>query len=140
MKKSPKPIETEAHFKYICDICGINHWASLKEASTKNFIIVCDCGNFFKVKRIKKIKILYRTIKKKTEGINKQEEPKPQPIVSEKTIQPDLLKKSVVVLETFGFTKKEAEELLVRSYKENPIDDCLNLVKYSLSKLGETNV
>ena len=60
-KKTERPIEIDAHLKYKCpnDSCGYFHWLSLQEAQTKNFKIVCDCGNVFKPKRIKTLEIIF---------------------------------------------------------------------------------
>lgn len=140
-KKNQKPIEIDAHLKYVCDSCGLQHWVSLKQASTKQFIVVCDCNNIFGVKTIKRLKVCYNKRKQKPEPVqeHKQTQAEKTEQQTPREISKELLEKSINVLSTFGFTKKESESMIINAYSSNPIDDCVNLVKYSLSKIGVSN-
>jgi hypothetical protein len=131
--KDIKPTGCDAHFKYRCPSqdCGFFHWLSLKEAQTKNFKIVCDCGSVFSPKRIKKIKIAYLT------PVSKQQ---PIPFENKKknTDPPDdLLQKGSEALIKYGFTKKESLDLLKKAFIEKPIYDMVQLIKVALTKVGE---
>jgi hypothetical protein len=118
-----KPIEYDVHLKYLCKKCSQIHWLSLKESSTKHFKVVCDCGNVFGVKRTSRIKILYSKVAKTSTTT------KSPPI-------PDsLLSQGIGVLLSYGFTKKEASELLEKTYMLHPTQDIASLVKESLSSL-----
>ncbi len=140
-KRSLKPISLDAHFKYECPNteCTIQHWLSLKETQTKNFKVVCDCGTVFQPKRISKIKILYSKPKTKkeipvdTEIVNKKPESEDREVVK---IPIDLLDRSAKILSTYGFTDKEARELLVDAYDKIKTEDIGNLVKYTLETFG----
>jgi Holliday junction resolvasome RuvABC DNA-binding subunit len=120
-----KPIEYDIHLKYICKKCGDIHWLSFKEASTKNYKIVCDCNNVFKVKRVKDFKVKYHSIlpKAKTQ------------VVSTNSIPIDLLDDAVKYLATLGFTNSEAKNLVNKIYNEFPTNDVGLLVKKSLESL-----
>jgi DNA-directed RNA polymerase subunit RPC12/RpoP len=128
-KTNQKPIEHDVHLKYLCKKCGQIHWLSLKESSTKHFKIVCDCGNIFGVKRTSRIKILYSKVSKTSTTTKSPPTSTPQPI-------PDsLLSQGIGVLLPYGFTKKEASELLEKTYMLHPTQDIASLVKESLSSL-----
>lgn len=137
-KKSLKPISLDAHFKYECPSteCTIQHWLSLKETQVKNFKVVCDCGAIFQPKRIAKIKILYggKSKRKKETGVDKD---KQEPLDKEVTKIPiDLLDRSAKILATYGFTDKEARELLENAYNQIKTEDIGHLVKYTLETFG----
>lgn len=142
--KNLKPIEVDGHFKYVCPNCGINHWASFKEASTKRFVIVCDCEQILSLKRLSRIDIVY--VKKKK--IQKKEEPvlikeKAETVVKEvvKSVRiPDqTLDKATKMLVALGFTKDEAENMLREAYSVNPTENIALLVKNSVAKIGGFN-
>lgn len=128
-KKTERPIEIDAHFKYKCpnDSCGYFHWLSLQEAQTKNFKIVCDCGNVFKPKRIKTLEIIFEQT-----AIIKTEQIKP---VQQK-IDFDLIKICVNVLVGYGFTDTESEELLIKCHKQKPDLESADLIKFALQSFG----
>jgi Holliday junction resolvasome RuvABC DNA-binding subunit len=133
--KNVKPIDYDAHFKYRCPEvnCNFDHWLSLKEAQTKNFKVVCDCGYVFSPKRIKKIKVSYT--KEIVVTSNKPlESSKNIPI----NIPIDLLDKSSEALVKYGFTKTEAKDLIKKAFIENPTADTVQLIKIALTKVGET--
>lgn len=153
-KKIVKPIDVDAHFKYRCPKCNIEHWVSLKEAKTKNFKVVCDCSKVFSPKRISKIKIMYATSAKPRKSTQHSYSPK---INDEKSIfvDPDkqehnkeivfdinkeLLEKCQSILIGYGFTHSEANNLIKQTYYTNPSDDAMTLVKSALKSLGESSI
>lgn len=129
IKTIQKPIEYDIYLKYICNQCGSSHWLSIKESSTKNFKVVCHCNNVFKVKRTDGFKLLYK----------KKKDNKKESVLTEnnegKTIDSNLLKKSISALVAYGFTTQEATEMIQKSYEKNPCDNVLILVKQTLEKL-----
>lgn len=147
IKKILKPIEYDCHFKYKCPDpnCGYDYWISFKQANTKNYKIVCDCGLVFKPKRIKSIKPIYF----ETQKIVVLEKPKKEePVVEEKTIEPEkqpepivkdidktILDKCVKILVGYGFTVSESQLLLTNSYRKCQESDCGKLIKYTLENM-----
>lgn len=131
-KKNLKPTNIDCHLKYRCpdNNCGYDHWISFKEAKTKNFIVVCDCGNTFKVKTVKKIKLIYNQIEIKR--IDEQPEDKNSKIPLE------LLDRCAKMMVGFGFTINESKTLLSDFYDKNKIDDPISLVKNTISNIGAT--
>lgn len=132
--KNQKPIDIDAHFRYICPDknCGFDHWLSLKEAQTKNFKIVCDCGKVFKPKRIKSLTIDY------AQPIRKIVEQQPTK-TTVKQIPIDLEKNCVKLLVGYGFTQEESANLVRLAFNKNPVASGSLLVKYILQNLGELN-
>jgi Holliday junction resolvasome RuvABC DNA-binding subunit len=138
-KKNLKPIELDAHFKYRCPkiSCGYDHWLSLKQVSTKNFKVVCDCGFVFKPKLIKKIKIIYdETASQQTSSTSGVQKDK---IVVQAEIPLDLQQRAGKILVGYGFTNSECIELTKKAYLKNPTDDIATLIKYIIKNLGELN-
>ena len=131
-KNSLKPIDYDIHLKYICQNCGNTHWLSYKEASTKNYKIVCDCDNIFTVKCVSGFKLKFRSKKIKQQ----------KPVVEEKSnnIPDDLLTKTATTLVSYGFTMTEAKELVSKSYQQFPSDSVITLVKQVLESLRSENV
>jgi DNA-directed RNA polymerase subunit RPC12/RpoP len=127
--KSLKPTDYDIHLKYICSACGNIHWLSWNESKTKNFKIVCDCGEVFKVRRVESFKIEYY---KKTKTVNTA--------TTTTTIPTDLLKKSVKTLISYGFTESEASSMVSDSYNKHPVNDLVLLIKQTLEYFGATNV
>jgi len=111
-----KPIDQDIHFKYICpnNDCTDIHWLSLKETQTKNFKVVCDCGQIFKPKTIEKIKILYK----------KKNNPSPK-----RTSEIDSAIKTLI---GFGFDMEEIIAVLNNCKETNPA----LIVKEALQILG----
>lgn len=157
-KKLQKPIDKDIHLKYRCKKCGLDHWLSFREASTKNFKVVCNCGRVFKVKQVKACVLKYfnnvsvpespieeSTVSKKTPVQTddvKPEDPKPEKqesINTKQTIPVDILEKSVKLLLSYGFTKTEATKLVTNTYFNVPVNDYPTLVKYTLQSLGDIN-
>jgi hypothetical protein len=131
-KSRQKPIEFDVHLKYICKKCYQHHWLSYKEASTKNFKIVCDCGHVFKVKRVLKFSLCYEKPKSYLQQVT---EPIQATELKAHTIPRELLEKSIKLLIGYGFTKSEANNLIQDSYFKNPTEDFALLVKQVLSSL-----
>lgn len=133
--KYQKPIDYDAHLKYKCPDhnCGFDHWLSLKESQTKNFKVVCDCGLVFRVKRIKRIKILYSEPNKNLSKNN----PIKQPKTIKQDLPSDLLQKGCEALINYGFTKNESKDLLTKAFQEKQIFDIVELIKLALTKVGE---
>jgi len=138
-KKSQKPIEIDAHFKYGCPNtdCHYDHWLSLKETQTKGFKVVCDCGYVFKPKRISKIKIVYANI----QSVPKTEKPpEPEKVIEKPKIPVDFKNTCVKLLVSYGFTKDESVSLCEKAFEKNPVTSSGLLIKYILQNLEELNV
>jgi len=129
-KKNQKPIDTDVHLKYCCPNinCKYDHWLSLREASTKNFKVVCDCGEIFSVKRVSRVKILY------VKSIAQQTQSK-----KDNSIPLDILEKCCKLLVKYGFTDSESKKILDATYKQNPTDDCGELIKLAIKNIGALN-
>ena len=130
--KIQKPIDTDVHFKYRCLGCGGEHWLSLNETKTSKFKIVCNCGKIFSPKKIKNIKVVYAVSTKKSTEDTKKEKPIHH-------ISKDLLDKCTKLLFNYGFTTKEAQEMLQKAYQENPTEDSGLLLKTTLKLIGVKN-
>ena len=132
--KKIKPVDIDLHLKYLCPNCGAICWLSLRETKTVGYISVCDiCHDTFKVKTIDKITIQYKHNKKQIE----------KPIEkNEKTtiiFDPDTRFKSVDSLVKYGFTNKEASELVQDAFDIFKTNDIGTLVKESLKLFGAKN-
>lgn len=130
MIKKPKPIECDIHLKYICPQCGQTHWLSFKESCAKHFKIVCDCNNIFEVKRTKKIKLCFHRKKNKSKP---KKETRQNTDSSTNSIPLDLLNQCIDILMNYGFSKSEAKNIILKSYKNNPVNDLSNLIKQTLA-------
>jgi len=126
--KRIKPIDIDLHLKYICPHCHSICWLSLKETQIPKFIVVCDvCNESFKVKTIDKVSIKYKT---------KQESKKTtKNIVLDESIK----NKSIDALVNYGFTQKEASELIQETFDVFKSNDIGTLVKESLKLFGVKN-
>jgi len=139
-KKNLKPIDIDAHFKYVCPNvdCGNIHWLSLLEAKTNNFKIVCYCGTVSKPRTIKKIKIEYVEIEYPKIDINNNIKNKEDSSQESKQELPlDLLQKCVKTLVTYGFTEPESNTLIHYSFNQNPTQNISDLIKLALQNIGE---
>ncbi len=134
-----KPVSIDAHFKYLCPNtdCMSIHWLTSKECQTKNFIVVCDCGESFKPKQIKKLKIVYKTRRKTDEPIQQQSATN-----TSQEVPVDIMTKCVTILVGYGFTEKESSDLVKNTYSYKPTDSCSVLIKNILGSIGvnESNV
>ena len=129
--KNQKPIELDVHLKYLCsnNKCGYCHWLSLSETKTKNFKVVCECGQIFKPKLINTIKILYN--KTRTPVVNRET------IVKTTTVPLDLYRKCATILTGYGFSESETLNLVTDAYITNNTSDAKVLIKYILQNLEE---
>lgn len=128
-KTKVKPVECDVHLKYICPECHNEHWISLLEASTKNFKIVCDCGTIFRVKRVLDLKLRYQKAK-------------PAPTTKKTNIDiktNSIAKQAVTIIQNYGFTKDEAEDLIVKCYDPNKNYCVSDLVKEALKTMRVNN-
>jgi len=130
--KSLKPISLDAQFKYKCTNpdCESEHWLFLNQVQVKGFRLVCDCNNVYRIRRIENLKIRYSKKIKKT---------KTESIVSPETVLevwPEHLKKAYKTLENYGFSNKEAVEMINKVYNTNKCDNPLLLVKDALKIFG----
>lgn len=130
-----KPIEHDIHLKYLCQQCGQTHWLSFLEASTKNFKVVCDCGNTFKVKRVDGFKLKYANTKNKPVVVQQDLDPIVSDSLTGQEIPVDLLHNCVKILTGYGYDKEESIELLSSAYRKNPVDSASSLVKQTLASL-----
>lgn len=133
--KNQKPIEVDVSLKYTCPNikCNISHWLFLREAKTKNFKVVCDCGTSFKPKRIKNIKVVYD---KANTAINKVD----KSINSGKLPDSDLiLNRAIGIMQSLGYSEKESKSYVNAVYVLNKYDDPKILVKTAISNIGVNN-
>jgi hypothetical protein len=127
--KSLKPISLDAQFKYKCTNvdCEAEHWLFLNQVKVKNFKLVCDCGIVYKIRRIENIKPVY---------IKKSKQPT---IVNEtQTVESNTryLDKAYRILEHYGFSKKEAVDLIDKVHNITECNDPLILVKDAMKIFG----
>lgn len=130
-----KPIELDVSLKYKCPNidCNINHWLFLREAKTKNFKVVCDCGTSFKPKRIKNIKVIYSKPKSTKNKIDN-------------TVSCDRVKNSdpivvraISIMKSLGYSDKESELCINAAYDTAKYSDPKTLVKAAISNFGVKN-
>lgn len=128
--KNQKPIEVEVSLRYTCPDknCNLSHWIFLREAQTKNFKIVCECGTVFKPKRIKKIEILY-TSKEIEDDVSQK--------TNSKEEYPKCVLHAVNIMVSLGYSKKESQEKIKEIYDIEKITDSSILVKRTISQFGE---
>lgn len=125
--KNQKPSSLDIHLRYRCpnEQCYGEHWLTLLETQTKDFKVVCDCGTIFKPKRIKTVKLVYLKEKKKDD--TKIEEAN---TLKDKDIS--IIKKAIPGMVSFGFTEKESEDMLTKTYTKIPTEDISLLIKNTL--------
>jgi hypothetical protein len=140
-KKNQKPTEYDLHLKYLCNRCGQEHWLSLREASTKDYKVVCFCDNVFTVKAVEKIKIKYATEEPviQTNVDHHTKTDVEQQIINNPVLSPSLYNSATKLLITYGFTKAEANEMVTAAYAKNPVDDYKILVQTILNSLEVTD-
>lgn len=119
---SQKPTELDVSLKYCCPQCKLDHWLFLREAQTKNYKIVCECGLVFKPKRVRKLCIVYG---------KRSSKPKAQELPL------DILDKCVKILVDYGFDAKESKANLKKAYKQTNLTDIASLVKTAIKLFGE---
>jgi hypothetical protein len=103
----------------------------LNQVQVKGFKLVCDCGNIYKIRQITNIKTQYskKTTKKPRTESNKSSE-----IVTK--VEPEYLKKAYKILENYGFSNKEAVDLVNKVYDLTNQNNPLLLVKDALKIFG----
>lgn len=130
--KNLKPVECVADLRYRCTKCGLDHWVSLKEAKTKDFIIVCDCDTLLKVKQIQTINVVY------------VDTPPPQikhtaPVIATVRKTDDkIISQACAVLSSYGFTRQEAIEMTTKYTEKESFTEVKTLVSKILSNLETT--
>lgn len=122
IKKLQKPTDIDIHFKYECPSCEGIHWLSYKEVSTPKFLVVCDCGESFKIKTVTELK--YKFAKRK------------QTIKTPKT-SVDVLKKAAKLLVSFGFDSAESENLISKTQEQYPALEYGEFIKKLLEQIRE---
>jgi|688.fasta_scaffold185619_2 hypothetical protein len=129
--KVQKPIEIDVSLKYKCTNkdCGFDHWLFLREAKTKNFKIVCDCGTIFKPKRIQNIEVVY-AIKESVE------KPVDNPEESGKMEDIECVSRAINMMISLGYSKKDAQDSVIFIFKNEHIFDPSVLVKKAVLHIG----
>jgi hypothetical protein len=122
-----KPCDIDIHFKYKCsnEECNIEHWLFLKESKTKNFKIVCECGNIYIPKRVSKLVIRYA-------GSLKQKH-------STQKLSNNILQKCIKILDKYGFDKTESEKLIQQAFEQSKSEEIGSLIKLALQLFGGNN-
>jgi len=95
---------------------------SYKEVSTPKFLVVCDCGESFKIKTVTELK--YKFAKRK------------QTIKTPKT-SVDVLKKAAKLLVSFGFDSVESENLISKTQEQYPSLEYGEFIKKLLEQIRE---
>lgn len=127
-----KPIELDVSLKYTCPNinCNISHWLFLREAKTKNFKVVCDCGTTFKPKRIKNLTVVYSKQKSTKNRVDKTHS-------SDKLCDSDpILIRAINIMKSLGYSEHEALSCINAVYSSNVYNDPGILVKAAISNLG----
>lgn len=137
--KNLKPTEYNITYKYTCPECQGEHWISELQASVNGFVIVCECETALRIKTIKSITKNYVRTKSKPTSTNNQKSEKQEARQIIDNMPKDLLNKAAGVFVGYGYTEKEAKELLVKAYIEFGITDCWELVKKTLETIGKNN-
>lgn len=131
--KNLKPNTLDVNLKYRCPECGAEHWSSLLEAKTKEFVIVCYCGTILKPKIISNINIEYTTAETKS---------KQAAVVKPSNtdqLDKDQLQTAIKTLVTYGFTNNEAKDLVSKTLESHLITNVSDLVKTCLTNFGVQN-
>ena len=126
--KNLKPISFDLNLKYKCAECGFEHWISLLESQTKEFVIVCPCGTLLKPKTISNISVKYLV-----------EENNSKP-TSTSTDNNDLnvsqIEAAITTLSNYGFTHAEAKSLIKETLAQHKVTDISDLIKTCLTNFG----
>lgn len=131
-KKNQKPIDIDVSLKYTCpnSDCKFDHWLFLREAQTKNFKVVCECGTIFKPKRIQNIEIVYTHKESVEKPVDK---PKASGKIGE---YPEFISRAINMMISLGYSKKDAQDNIILIYETEKIIDPATLVKKAISHLG----
>jgi hypothetical protein len=135
-KKIQKPIEIDVSLRYRCpdNDCGFDHWIFLREAKTKNFKIVCECGTIFKPKRIKTIEVVYATVESVKKSMDSTQ-------CSDTIVDvPKCVVRAIKMMISLGYDEKDAQKHIMLVYNSEQIEDAGILVKKAISNIGGLNV
>lgn len=125
-QKTLRPIDVDSHLKYECPDCSAVHWLTLKETQVKGFVMVCECNNVLRPKRIDRIKIVYAKSNKTK---------KSSPASKESGV--DIVDKCATILIEYGFESSEAKNLVKKVTTVSKETDVVKIIKLCLSTFGE---
>ncbi len=131
-----KPIELDVSFKYICpnENCSISHWLFLRQAKTKNFKVVCECGTVFKPQRVKNIQVIYA----KSQSIKNKVDTQ---LKSDKMDHTNgIVNRAISIMKSLGYSEKESKSYINAAYIATKYTDPKILVKTAISNFGENHV
>jgi uncharacterized protein YbcC (UPF0753/DUF2309 family) len=128
--KNLKPVDVIADLRYRCPNCAIDHWVSLKESRTSNFLIVCDCDTIIKPKRIKTIIVQY--------AVDSQNKNLPEKKVEKQNTNQNIIDQANKILKTYGFTSNESIEIIAKYTSEEKYDSVKPLIEKILSNLEKS--
>lgn len=138
--KNIKPKNYDINYEYICPSCGYNHWLTSRETKTKGFRIACECGCILMPKIIKDIKIIYKKIlPKNTQASISVDQSSGSKAEESIQLDKETLNDSVCILETYGFEKTEAIDLIKRAFEQTKNDNKIDLIKTALNLFGVSN-
>ena len=130
-----EPVEADIHLKYICPSCDSEHWLSYKETKIQDFKVFCEiCENILIPKPVKSITVNFIEQNQQKKEEQKKEEEEKQTVTDL-----DFISEAENVLIGFGFTKREAKEMIALEYKKTGEKNPAKLVKFSLDLLGAYN-
>lgn len=133
-----KPIKQEVSLLYVCtnQNCRNQHWLFLHEAQTKNFKVVCECGEVFKPKLITNVEIHY-CLSEKKKSKKKFVIPKvpKAPIEQVHGVPVDIMESCVKLLCGYGFTSIESINLVGKAYAKVEDKTPINIIKTVLNSL-----
>lgn len=147
-----KPVSKDIYYEYICSQCGCNHWITHREASSKNFRIICDCEAIIKPQRIIDTKIIYAKPKHRKNDSSvttgqRRLNPSTDPVIKETNGQENntacavaetsLLKiqqQAANIMSQYGYTIEEAMRIIINCDEKNEVK---TLVKEALTKIGK---
>ena len=125
--KKIKPSKIDISFTYICHECGEDHWVTLKENQTENFMVVCkSCDAVIYTTPLAKVSVKY-----------KEDKPKPQKV--QETDNNDLVDRCVKSLVYYGFDKSEAISMAEEACHKYDTSDVGELVKKMIFDFGGLN-
>lgn len=136
--KNVKPYDFDLELIYKCLNCNLEHWLSLQQTQVKGFKVVCDCGSIFQVKPIKAIEIIFEEtiavecVETKETSLNEPETKSPV----EKDVPEHMLNQCVPILKNYGFTDKEAKELIYSAYQVDQTENVKDFIKLCFSNIG----
>ena len=129
-----EPVEADINLKYKCPSCGSEHWLSYKETKIQDFKVFCEiCENILTPKPVKSITVNFIEQQQKQQE-QKQQQKKEEAKQTENDL--DFISEAENVLIGFGFTKREAKEMIALEYKKTGEKNPAKLVKFSLDLLG----